>query len=56
MNERTHVRINSDHFSLDSVPRDERDLDPVLGGGMYEYESTFYLLPYYMGLYHGFLE
>lgn len=44
--ERSHIRINSDHF----------DLDHSQGGGTCEYEGTFYLLPYYMGLYHGFLK
>ncbi|GMW00064.1 MAG: hypothetical protein AMXMBFR84_12020 [Candidatus Hydrogenedentota bacterium] len=43
--ERSHIRINSDHFSLDAV-----------SGGTTEYEGTFYLLPYYMGMYHGFLK
>jgi hypothetical protein len=46
IDERSHIRINSDHF----------DLDANRGGGSVEYEGTFYLLPYYMGLYHGFLK
>jgi hypothetical protein len=44
--ERCHIRINSDHF----------DLDHSQGGGTVEYEGSFYLLPYYLGLYHGFLK
>lgn len=44
--ERCHIRINSDHF----------DLDASRGGGLSEYEGTFYLLPYYLGLYYGFLK
>lgn len=44
--ERCHIRINSDHLFLDHS----------MGGGQVEYEGTFYLLPYYMGLYHGFLK
>lgn len=44
--ERSHIRINSDHF----------DLDASRGGGFSEYEGTFYLLPYYLGLYHGFVK
>jgi hypothetical protein len=44
--ERCHIRINSDHF----------DLDHNQGGGFCEYEGTFYLLPYYLGLYRGFLK
>lgn len=43
--ERCHIRINSDHF----------DLDHSQGGGFCEYEGTFFLLPYYLGLYHGFI-
>ncbi len=43
--ERSHVRINSDHFDLDAK-----------GGGTYEYEGSFFLLPYYMGLYHDLLK
>jgi len=43
--ERCHIRINSDHFNLDHSQ----------GGGTCEYEGTFYLLPYYMALYHGFI-
>ncbi|MBI2433155.1 MAG: hypothetical protein HYV26_09815 [Candidatus Hydrogenedentes bacterium] len=38
--ERSHIRINSDHFDLDTG-----------GGGDCEYEGTFFLLPYYMGRY-----
>jgi hypothetical protein len=44
--ERCQIRINSDHF----------DLDKKMDGGKCEYEGTFYLLPYYLGLYHGFLK
>ena len=43
--ERSHIRINSDHFDLNGG-----------GGGMSEYEGSFYLLPYYLGLYHGLLK
>ncbi|HOJ33406.1 MAG TPA: two-component regulator propeller domain-containing protein [Candidatus Hydrogenedentes bacterium] len=43
--ERCHIRINSDHF----------DLDHSQGGGSCEYEGTFFLLPYYLGRYHGFI-
>jgi hypothetical protein len=43
--ERSHIRINSDHFALDHEQ-----------GSAIEYEGTFYLLPYYMGLYHGFIK
>lgn len=46
IDERCHIRINSDH----------QELDHGRGGGKVEYEGTFYLLPYYMGLYHGFLK
>lgn len=42
--ERSHIRINSDHFDLDAK-----------GDGKTEYEGSFFLLPYYMGLYHGML-
>ncbi|MCA9429530.1 MAG: hypothetical protein KC940_03375, partial [Candidatus Omnitrophica bacterium] len=44
IDERCHIRINSDHFALDYTRGDV------------EYEGTFFLLPYYLGLYEGFLE
>jgi hypothetical protein len=31
-------------------------LDGVEGDGWDEHEGTIFLLPYYMGLYHGFFE
>jgi hypothetical protein len=43
--ERSRIRINSDRQSLDGG-----------FGGSTECEGTFYLLPYYFGLYHGFLK
>ena len=43
--ERSHIRINSDHFALDHEQ-----------GSNSEYEGTYYLLPYYMGLLHGFIK
>ena len=43
--ERSHIRINSDHFDLDAG-----------GTGETEYEGTFFLLPYYMGLHYGFIQ
>lgn len=46
INERSHIRINSDNF----------DLDRSMGGGLVEYESTYFLLPYYMALHHGYLQ
>lgn len=45
VNERSHIRINSDHFALDHGQ-----------GPLTEYEGTFYLLPYYLGLYSGFIK
>ncbi len=42
--ERSHIRINSDHFDLNWG-----------GEGKCEYEGTFYLLPYYMARYYGLL-
>lgn len=43
--ERSQIRINSDAQSMDGG-----------FGGDVEYEGTYYLLPYYFGLYHGFLK
>jgi hypothetical protein len=43
--ERSHIRINSDHFDLNWG-----------GEGKTEYEGTFYLLPYYMARYYGLLK
>ncbi len=45
VDERSHIRINSDHFALDHGQ----------GSGRSEYEGSFYLLPYYMGRHYGFL-
>jgi hypothetical protein len=45
IDERCHLRINSDHF----------DLDHEQGGGFSEYEGNFFLLPYYLALYHHLL-
>jgi hypothetical protein len=45
IDERSHIRINSDHLYLDNG----------YGDGT-EYEGTFYLLPYYLGLYYGYLK
>jgi hypothetical protein len=42
--ERSQIRINSDSLSLDGG-----------FGGDVEYEGTYFLLPYYLGLHHGFL-
>jgi len=42
IDERCHIRINSDHFYLDHEQ----------GGGCTEYEGTVYLLPYYLALHH----
>ncbi len=44
--ERSHVRQDRDAFRLDASEDD----------GWAEHEGTFYLLPYYMARYHGFLE
>ncbi len=44
--ERSHVRQDRDGFKLDAKEDD----------GWSEHEGTFYLLPYYMGRYHGFIE
>ncbi len=46
IDERCHIRINSDHFNLDHEQ----------GGGFCEYEGTLFLLPYYMALYHQLLQ
>ncbi|MCC6487900.1 MAG: hypothetical protein IT364_10405 [Candidatus Hydrogenedentes bacterium] len=43
--ERSHIRINSDNFDLNWG-----------GEGKTEYESTYYLLPYYMGRYYGLIK
>jgi len=43
--ERSQIRINSDSQSMDGG-----------FGGDVEYEGTYFLLPYYFGLYHGFLK
>ncbi len=43
--ERSQIRINSDAQSLDGG-----------FGGNVEYEGTYFLLPYYLGLYAGFLK
>jgi hypothetical protein len=44
--ERSHVRQDRDGYKLDAKEDD----------GWSEHEGTFYLLPYYMGRYHGFIE
>ena len=44
--ERSHVRQDRDSFKIDSSEDD----------GYAEHEGTFYLLPYYMARYHGFIE
>jgi hypothetical protein len=46
ISERAHVRQDRDGFAIDSVE----------GDGWSEHEGTLYLLPYYMALYHGFIE
>lgn len=48
IDERGHVRIDRDAFALDYLE----------GGreGTSEHEGTFYLLPYWLGRYHGFLK
>ena len=48
IDERGHVRIDRDAFDLRLKEGD--------GKGNHEQEGTFYLLPYYLGLYHGFIE
>jgi hypothetical protein len=48
IDERGHVRIDRDAFDL--------RLHEGRGLGKHEQEGTFYLLPYYMGLHHGFIE
>ncbi len=48
IDERGHVRIDRDAFDL--------RLHEGRGKGRHEQEGTFYLLPYYLGLYHGFVE
>jgi hypothetical protein len=47
VDERGHVRQDRDGFALDYRE---------VGGGMAEQEGTFYLLPYYMALYHDLIE
>jgi len=47
VDERGHVRQDRDGFALDYTE---------VGGGMAEQEGTFYLLPYYMALYHNLIE
>lgn len=44
--ERAHVRLDRSALRLDNVE----------GNGYSEHEGTFFLLPYYIGLYHGFLK
>jgi hypothetical protein len=44
--ERSHVRQDRDAFALDATE----------GDGWSVHEGTFYLLPYWMGRYHGFLK
>ena len=44
--ERSHVRQDRDAFALDAAE----------GDGWSVHEGTFYLLPYWMGRYHGFLK
>ena len=46
ISERSHVRQDRDGFKLDSSE----------DGGYAEHEGTFYLFPYYLGCYHGFLK
>ncbi len=46
--ERGHVRVDRDAFDL--------RLHEGKGEGKNEQEGTFFLLPYYLGLYHGFIE
>jgi hypothetical protein len=48
IDERGHVRIDRDAFDL--------RLHEGRGDGRHEQEGTFYLLPYYLGLYHGFIQ
>ena len=47
VDERGHVRLDRDGFAL---------LYREVGGGKSEQEGTFYLLPYYMALYHSLIE
>ncbi|GMV66527.1 MAG: hypothetical protein AMXMBFR75_23230 [Candidatus Hinthialibacteria bacterium] len=49
IDERGHVRQDRDGFALDALEGPE-------GSGLSEHEGTFYLLPYYLGRYHGFIE
>jgi len=44
--ERSHVRQDRDGFALDASE----------DNGYSEHEGTFFLLPYYMALYHGFID
>lgn len=48
IDERGHVRVDRDAFDLRLHEGD--------GDGRHEQEGTFFLLPYYLGLYHGFIE
>lgn len=47
VDERGHVRLDRDGFAL---------LYREVGGGKSEQEGTFYLLPYYMSLYHNLIQ
>ena len=47
VDERGHVRQDRDGFAL---------LYREVGGGKSEQEGTFFLLPYYMALYHNLIE
>jgi len=47
VDERGHVRLDRDGFAL---------LYKEVGGGRSEQEGTFYLLPYYMALYHDLIQ
>ena len=47
VDERGHVRLDRDGFAL---------LYREVGGGKSEQEGTFYLLPYYMSLYHDLIQ
>lgn len=44
--ERGHVRLDRSGFNLNQTE----------DGGWAEHEGTFFLLPYYLGVYHGFIE
>ena len=47
VDERGHVRLDRDGFAL---------LYREVGGGKSEQEGTFYLLPYYMAMYHSLIK